>query len=130
MEEAMEVAGSPKSQELSLEVHESGCEGGGLRSSKALVIMVCQKRGSLEGGDVAVGGSPSEAIWIPPPPNRIKCNVDAAVYGDGAGLGLIAVVFSSQRVRIARSWRSTDCTVVIRVRVPELGGESLRYMNV
>nr|GMD87963.1 uncharacterized protein LOC109164092 [Ipomoea batatas] len=57
---------------------QSECEGGDLRSSKALASMVCQERCDLEGGDVTAGVSSSEAVWIPPPPNRVKCNVDVA----------------------------------------------------
>nr|GMD30169.1 uncharacterized protein LOC109185201 [Ipomoea batatas] len=113
MEKAMEAAGSPKSQELSLEVHESECEGGDLRSSKALASMVCQERCGLEGGDVTAGVSPSEAVWIPPPPNRFKCNVDAALYGDDAGFGLKPNRYSvaQEKPRVSR-----DLGLLIQVR--------------
>nr|GLL23236.1 uncharacterized protein LOC109176732 [Ipomoea trifida] len=39
-------------------------------------------------GDNSAGGNSNEAVWIPPPPGRIKCNVDAALYGDDVGFGL------------------------------------------
>nr|GMD40168.1 replication factor A protein 1-like [Ipomoea batatas] len=68
---------------------QSDCEGDNLRSSKALANMVCQERCDLEGADNTAGGNSSEAVWIPPPPGRVKCNVDAALYGDDAGFGLI-----------------------------------------
>jgi len=31
----------------------------------------------------------SRAQWSPPPLGSIKCNVDAVVFGDGAGFGAV-----------------------------------------
>nr|GMC63378.1 uncharacterized protein LOC109154171 [Ipomoea batatas] len=40
-------------------------------------------------GDAAAVVASSVGSWTPPPSNRLKCNVDAALFADGAGFGLV-----------------------------------------
>nr|GMC92423.1 uncharacterized protein LOC109163497 [Ipomoea batatas] len=61
-------------------------------------------------GDNTAGGNSSEAVWIPPPPSRIKCNVDAALYGDDAGFGLTNTMLSEVRIIGSRETEKTSPT--------------------